>query len=264
MTFPANLYYSSLIRHISAEIFHGAKFSTAWCNRLKLVVDELFMNSVRYGSTKDKSLIHMTFIFDEESLDFIIEDDGTGENGISVDELRQIIQKNQDDNNPSKTSGRGLSMITQKWTDSMEIEKSEHGGIKISFNKKMETETPSIGSPIEELRRSPQYSTESFGPIEGPIDKKVIEIKLDGEIDHSNISKEATRIHEQLKNVPEGGELVLDFENVTYVNSTFIGNLIAWHSSLEHKGAHIRFKNLSNQIKEVFNVVGVLKLIKTT
>lgn len=257
MTFPASLHYSSLIRHIAAEIFHSAKFSKAWCGRLKLVVDELFMNSVRYGSTKNKSDIHITFMYDEEALDFIIEDDGTGENVVSVDDLKEVIQKNADNDDLAKTSGRGLSMITQQWTDSVEIEKSQYGGIKISFSKTIEETAPPMGAPVGAPVGAPMGA-----PMGAPIGDAIVEIKLDGEIDQSNIKEQAAQIHEKLKKIPEGGELVLNFENVSYVNSTFIGNLIAWYSSLEHRGGHIRLINLSDQIKEVFNVVGILKLLK--
>ncbi len=140
LTFPASLNYSSVIRHITDEICEIAKFNKSWRGRLKLLVDELFMNAVKYGSTEDKSMIYILYSYDDNGMEFTIEDDGSGAKSVSVDELKQIISQNKLDENLEKTSGRGLSMITNLWADDIQISDSKYGGIKITFTKKIPVE----------------------------------------------------------------------------------------------------------------------------
>ena len=64
-TLPADLEFSSLVRHISEEIFSHAGFTKEWAERLKLVVDELFMNANRYGSKAITGKIYLSYVFDD-------------------------------------------------------------------------------------------------------------------------------------------------------------------------------------------------------
>ncbi len=255
LVIPANLNYSALIRHIADEVFAIAKFSKAWCSRLKLIVDELFMNAVRYGSTQDKSLIYITFLYDEDGIQFTIEDDGTGTQAISPEDLKAIIQKNEKNTDVTKTSGRGLSMITKLWTDQIEITQSQYGGVAVSFNKRIETATtpPPLPVPFEEKKSAPAVQTTKG---------LVHEIRLSGEIDQTNIDAKTAPIYDQIEVMPENGVLVLDFSDVKYINSTFIGNLTAWHATMQHKGGHVRLKNMNDQIKEILGLVGLLSVLE--
>lgn len=291
---PANLHHSSLIRHVSDEIFKSAKFSKSWSGRLKLVVDELFMNAVRYGSTEYKSSIYITFVMEGKSLEFIIEDDGTGPQAIPAEELQKIIQQNEQNTDLARTSGRGLSMITKTWTDGLFIAKSPHGGMRISFKKKIETEdvAPSVApsAPVQIARRTSlandvtreagpaQVAREATGPaplttlIPPTIQEKIsipaeqrstYEIKFSGEIDQSNILEKTSTIAEKLNSLPSGVILILDFTDLNYINSIFIGHLAAWYTILRKKQGELRFRNLNPEIKEVLELVGLLKVVKT-
>ena len=272
LNLSANLNYSALVRHIADEVFGDAKFSKPWCSRLKLVVDELFMNAVRYGSIQDTSIIYITFVYDENGMEFTIEDDGTGESTISVEELEKIIHHNEEDTDLTRTSGRGLSMITKLWTDGMTISKSQYGGISITFVKKLETADEPPPAPPAPTGLIKQMAEPSFAePTEvsasevpktpkpkGP----VYEIKLSGEIDQSNIDEKVAPIYDQVEVMPEGGTLVLDFSELVYINSTFIGNLAAWHTSLNRKGGRVCLKNVNKEIQEVLSLVGLLEILE--
>ncbi len=135
---PANLCYSALVRNMADDILGFLKINNTWRNRLKLVVDELFMNAVKYGSTKNKSWIYITLSYHDALFHFTIEDDGAGKKTISAEKLQNKVNENQKNNDPNKLSGRGLSMISASWSDELKIEKSKHGGIKITFSKKIE------------------------------------------------------------------------------------------------------------------------------
>ena len=281
LNLPANLNHSALVRHIADEVFGDAKFSKPWCSRLKLVVDELFMNAVRYGSIKDTSIIYTTFMYDENGMEFTIEDDGTGEGTISAEELQKKISENEENTDLTRTSGRGLSMITKLWTDGMIISKSQYGGIAITFVKKLETAAelpPAPPAPTGLIQQMVEQSTPALAPAQPvpmPAPTSVApstseskpkgpsyEIKLSGEIDQSNIEEKVAPIYDQVEVMPEGGTLVLDFSELKYINSTFIGNLAAWHTSLNKKGGRVCLKNINDEIKEVLSLVGLLEILE--
>lgn len=313
---PADLHYSSMLRHMADELFVMLKFSKAWCSRLKLVVDELFMNAVRYGSTPDSSMVTITFVVDENGIECVMEDDGTGALAVSVEELKKRIQQNEANTDITRTSGRGLSMITKLWTDGMEISQSEFGGIAVKIYKKLETakEAPpapppppelaeaikavkaAVGAPVTQgapaAVRSDALATpptgvpqtavtppsEAAGPLVSPVESQVAApavtagptpaagaaytVKLSGEIDQSNITEKVSPVYDQIEVIPNGSTLILDFEELDYINSTFIGNLAAWYSAIQAKNGELQLKNVNQPIREVLALVGLTSVLK--
>ncbi len=278
----ANLDYSSLVRHVANEVFENAKFSKAWCGRLKLVVDELFMNAVKYGSTKDKSVVHLTFDFDDKGVQFTIEDDGTGPQAKSADELRAVIHKNETNGDLTRTSGRGLALIAKIWTDGMQVAQSTYGGIGIGFLKKLENAEKPPATPALEL---PILSAEipDIAPTQAPTPKPVakmptqpasnkgpkpqgptVEVKLSGEIDQSNMAEKIAPVNEQISALPAGSTLVLDFSDLTYINSMFIGNLAGWYRTMQEKQGILRIKHINESVREILTLVGLVNVIEIT
>lgn len=271
----ANLNYSGMVRHIANEVFESAKFSKPWCGRLKLVVDELFMNACRYGSIKDKSEIRLSFEYDEKGVKFTIEDDGTGPQAKTADALRAVIQQNEANSDLTRTSGRGLAMIAKMWTDGMEVAQSSLGGIMVSFVKKLETSVAPPQSPPMELM-VPQIEAVSLtitpqplkpavpspqAPMPAP-QGPVIRAKLEGEIDQSNLAERIAPISQQVDTMPEGSVLELDFSELIYINSTFIGSLAGWYRILQQKGGRVRLIKPSPQIKEILTLVGLINVLE--
>jgi anti-anti-sigma factor len=260
---PANLRFSSITRSFAEEVFNFVGFSKEWCSRLKLVVDELFMNAVRYGSTEGKSTIHVVFLYDDNEVEFKIEDDGTGAKGISPEELKSIIAENANHSDVTKTSGRGLALITNLWTDKLDIGKSSYGGVSISFVKAIET-TPPPAPPLIQAAISKHAE-----PVPAPEQAQVTEhpegqsftLKLSGEIDQLNIEKLALPVVEQIKTLPNGATLVLDFSAIEYINSTFIGHLASWYKDVQKKEGQIVLKNTNDQIKDVLDLVGLGRVL---
>lgn len=266
LNLPANLKFSSLVRHLTGEFFIYVGFTKEWSSRLKLVVDELFMNAVKYGSTEDTSTVRIVFGYNEEMVEFRIEDDGTGAQKISAKELKARIQKNTDENEVTSTSGRGLALITHLWTDEIKIEPANAGGIAISFSKKIETTPPPL-IPAEDQLKSNEGAVDEQSkahqePIKSPSKEKsakgpIVTVKLQGEIDQSNLEKLTLPVKEQLDVLPDGAKLVLDFKDVVYINSTVIGHLAEWHNEVEKKNGQMVLINANDQIKDVLNLVGL-------
>ena len=252
---PADLKFSSFVRRVSEEVFHYAGFVKEWAERLKLVVDELFMNANHYGSKPEGGKIYITYEFDKEEVSFRIEDEGEGKEKISAAELQKKITKNSDEMaDTTKTSGRGLALISSLWTDEMKIEDSPHGGVAVSFVKKITTSAPPAAPPLLQAAGS-----EIATPVKPQGTKE--EIKISGEIDASNLEEKIKPIGEKLKVLPPGSTLILDCQDLVYFNSTFIGYLAFWINELQAKQGSLILKNVSSQIREVLTLVGLTKVL---
>jgi anti-anti-sigma factor len=264
----ANLDFSGLVRHVANEVFENAKFSKAWCGRLKLVVDELFMNAVKYGSTDRKSLVHLTFEFDDQGVDFTIEDDGTGPKAKSAADLKAVIEKNAANKDLTRTSGRGLALITKMWTDGVQVAQSTYGGIGIGFTKKLENAgAPPAAMPAGFLPplEEPSPPTAGKPSVTAPAitaNSPVVQLKVSGEIDQTNMAEKIAPIVEQIGALSENSVLALDLSDLTYINSTFIGHLADWYRILQGKRCVLRLAHVSVPVKEILSLVGLINILE--
>lgn len=133
---PADLGFSALSRKMSTALFEQLGLGDKEIFHLVLVIDELFMNAVKYGSDESSS-VHLDFSFIAgELLTVVIEDEGKGDK-CCASELKGKMALEFQHHSPDKTSGRGLAQIALNLTDSFEIEDSQYGGIKITFTKSL-------------------------------------------------------------------------------------------------------------------------------
>lgn len=261
LTFPATLKYSSLVRHMMDEIFVMVGFSKDWSNRLKLVADELFMNAVKYGSVEETGKVNIGMEYDSEGLLFFVEDEGAGKNKVTPEEINKIIKKNTNETQVTSTSGRGLAMITSLWTDTIEITPSTIGGIKVTFTKKVDN-TPPPPSPMVQMqvdKFEEEKKTTTPATMEESTSKKgpTFLFKLKGEIDQLNIEKNTIPVEDQIKKMPKGSQLILDFTDVKFINSSFIGHLAAWYKSLKNLDGGVTVKNINQEVQDILNLVGL-------
>ena len=250
---PANLQLSEGIRELVANILRVAGFDQTWVHRLVLVVDEVFMNAVKYGSVENKNQVHINFYPKTDHLYIEIEDEGAGEKKVEIEELRGIISANEENNDLTKSSGRGLSMIVTSWTDRYEIERSDRGGTKICLTKYFATATPPT---------TPTDTTKSKKPV---VQKKaasaedilVYELKKSFDI-HNEADKTEllSAIEQSQKNL-----VILDFTNITYINSVFIGLITKIFNKLNLAQGMLALCNLSNQIEDTLNLVGLSNIL---
>jgi len=261
LTLPATLKFSSLVREIAADVFTYVGFTKEWSNRLKLVVDELFMNANRYASKEGESKIYILFEYDEDAISFKIDDEGAGENKMSAEDLRKKIEKNkQAIGDVTKTSGRGLALISDLWTDGLVIEDSPYGGIAVSFTKAITSEAPPAPPALQvaPVQVTPTPA-EKVSPValQGPTEV----MKIVGEIDQSNIEEKVKPVEEKVVAMPEKGVLVIDCSELVYFNSTFIGHLAGWHNALQQKKGQLVLKNTNAEVQDVLNLVGLSRVI---
>lgn len=262
LTIPADLKFSSLVRRISEDFFLYIGFTNEWANRLKLVVDELFMNANRYGSKTNESKVFISYGFDNNEVICRVEDEGNGERRINADELKKRISKNSTEaRDLTKTNGRGLALISSLWTDHMIIENSNHGGLAVSFSKKISSEMPPAPAPSLGTVTKPE-ETKGLTEVSPVVPKGPTEvIKISGEIDHSNMVEKTQPIVDMLNKIPPESVLVLDCSELIYINSTFIGHLAEWLNQLRLKNGQLVLRSVKKQVKEVLDLVGISKVI---
>ncbi len=248
---PADLGLSAIVRTLAHDVFREAGFPEAWCGRLKLVTDELFMNAVRYGSTPGISVVRLRFVLGDGQIEFHIEDDGTGSQKMTPQELAARINQNEQDQGVARTSGRGLATITHLWTDGVTIDKSALGGLRVAFVKKIET-TPPPSFPAG-AALVPALSLLADAPT--------FTFQLSGSMDQDNVDAISKTLQKQILEAPTRFNLVLDFKGLDYINSTFIGLLANWYNQAHPKGGVLQIANANASVRDVLTLVGLTKVI---
>lgn len=241
---PADLRFSNTIRNFVGDLLKVIDAKELWINRLILVIDELFMNAVKYGSKDRTDNVFLTVNMTEESILFSIEDMGTGESKLTPEELQKIIMQSKEDTSLAKTSGRGLSMIVSNWTDGFSIEKSIRGGMKVMTKK-------NLADIIEKPQDLQQVS------IDAMPDVAIINFSQKLDVHDSDIEKE------MIKNVEDMDKAlyIFDLENLNYINSVFIGLLAKLYNIIMQKKGKVVIINLSEMIKDTLNMVGLTDII---
>ena len=86
-------------------------------------------------------------------------------------------------------------------------------------------------------------------------------VKMLGELDHH--SSEHVR-HKIDNNISSMGisNLLFDFSNVTFMDSSGIGVIIGRYKNITEHGGNVGILNMNKNIKKVFELAGILNLIK--
>lgn len=83
--------------------------------------------------------------------------------------------------------------------------------------------------------------------------------ELSGEIDHYNASDMRKKIDMTIKErLPE--KIILDFEKVSFMDSSGIGLVIGRYRLIDNLGGKIIVKNVSSQIRKIMKMSGIEKI----
>ncbi|MDK2802003.1 MAG: anti-sigma factor antagonist [Oscillospiraceae bacterium] len=94
------------------------------------------------------------------------------------------------------------------------------------------------------------------------IDKHLIAY-MDGDIDHHSAKDIREQIDLEIKNhLPS--KLILDFKNVSFMDSSGIGLVMGRYKSMKSIDGGIQLKNLSSHISKVMKLAGIEKILKIT
>ncbi len=90
--------------------------------------------------------------------------------------------------------------------------------------------------------------------------EKILTLKIEEEIDHHmarNLRREAD--YEIQRRNPK--RVILDFNNVVFMDSAGIGMVIGRYKIASMIGAKLEMRNVKENIKKIFEMTGVLKII---
>ena len=90
--------------------------------------------------------------------------------------------------------------------------------------------------------------------------KTVKLISFTGQLDETNVDEEAKKIYKVIEEMPVPN-LLLDFSNLTYINSKAIGYVTDWYSRTAVKNGKIAIAKPQPNILDILKVVGITQII---
>lgn len=157
ISLPTNAYFVSGIRDFTLSLIKNmTKFSEQWAFRFQSVVDELCNNAIEHGSKAGEEIKIIFINHDQESIEIIVQDSGTGKNKISAKELDKIVKERiKPEYQHIGIRGRGLSKIVYEWTDSLKFYDMPNGGIEVRIKKYIKD--PKIEEEMAQFLENPTH-----------------------------------------------------------------------------------------------------------
>lgn len=98
--------------------------------------------------------------------------------------------------------------------------------------------------------------------IPSPVQGQTVKLlRFQGQLDESNIDEKAKLIYQIIEQNPQNLSLLLDLQNLEYMNSKSIGYLTDWYGKISEKNGKIVIANARANILDILNVVGLTQLI---
>lgn len=97
-------------------------------------------------------------------------------------------------------------------------------------------------------------------PVSGN-DKIIKQIVFKGQLDETNVDEKAKLIYTLIEQTPKNLNLLMDFENLEYMNSKSIGYLTDWYSKVSEGGGKIVIAKARPNILDILEVVGLTQLV---
>ena len=92
---------------------------------------------------------------------------------------------------------------------------------------------------------------------------KLLVFKITDEIDDCNVQKIRRKADYEIERyMPR--KVVFDFDSVTFMDSSGIGLIIGRYKFTNMLGGKLEVANLTQSVKKIFEMSGILKLIPTT
>ncbi|MBI5152336.1 anti-sigma factor antagonist [Candidatus Peregrinibacteria bacterium] len=95
----------------------------------------------------------------------------------------------------------------------------------------------------------------------GKADKIIKLVTISGQLDESNIDEKSKQIYDLINQIPQNLNLILNLENLEYMNSKSIGYLTDWYGKISSANGKIVIMKAKQNIADILNVVGLTQLI---
>ncbi len=246
---PARLNYSEFVRLFAFEMASDAKLSWKECNIVKLIVDELFINAVRYWSN-EKSNVYIEWSFKPWEVSYCIEDEWKWSNKIKAKDLNKIINKEIKNDDPGKLHWRWLAQITTTMSTKFSVSDSRHWWLKIKFTKKAWIGKEKHVKKKVNIHQDLKNETKI---------KKIF--KLSWEIAPGSIEEFSNPIHDYVEKIYTPVTIIFDCNDLKYINTVFIWNLLQWHSKINFHWWKIIIRDANEDVHDILDLIWLKKLI---
>lgn len=88
-------------------------------------------------------------------------------------------------------------------------------------------------------------------------------VKIDGEIDHHNIAKIKAEIEREM-NLNNIVNLILDFDGVTFMDSSGIGMIAGRYKEINARGGKVMLIRVNRQIDKILEISGLKTILECT
>jgi anti-anti-sigma factor len=93
------------------------------------------------------------------------------------------------------------------------------------------------------------------------IQKNTFVVTVIGQMDESNIDDNSTIIYDVINKIPEGGNLILNFSELEYMNSKSIGYTTDFYNKMTEKKGNMIIAEAQDHIMDILTVVGLSHII---
>lgn len=85
-------------------------------------------------------------------------------------------------------------------------------------------------------------------------------VSFSGSLDKAHLPEKKEELQQFIYSF-QGKAVIFDFSQLVFINSESIGFLMMLHAHLKKDGRELFFIRLSNQIRDIFNLIGVSRLV---
>ncbi len=239
LSVPADLKYSALVRDALKDALSTTKIPHSWIYKLVVVLDELFMNAVKYGS-HSSDRVEVSLHITTRTISFEVRDSGNAhQQELSANDLHSIMSKNESSEDLTRQSGRGLAVFMKKWVDKFSIKDNPDGGLSVYVEKRMSS------------------------CIEDKIDEKLVKVIKNGRRTsyHVAFDEQLLSDEEYISKLTKtslnhkGQSFVFDFRLLKFLSYEHFSRILALETRILDAGGKVDIINVSLQEKALFDTL---------
>jgi stage II sporulation protein AA (anti-sigma F factor antagonist) len=97
--------------------------------------------------------------------------------------------------------------------------------------------------------------------IETNMEQGILVVRMEGEFD-MHAAKEFRRVVDEALDISGTQKILLDFKKVSFIDSSGIGVVLGRYKRVHGYGGEVMLLNLHPKIKNIFQLSGILKIMK--
>ncbi|MBF0433452.1 MAG: ATP-binding protein [Fibrobacteria bacterium] len=131
LQFPSDLDYIPAMRQFIAEVARSEGYSTKFCFRTEIIVDELCTNAILHGSKGRNGCVILEAYFNNDIMKLCVKDGGGKK--VNIENLKRAVYNSKP--TADDTRGRGMDIV-QMLADELKIDLDENGNTQVNIVKK--------------------------------------------------------------------------------------------------------------------------------